>query len=434
MSVIERLAIEPAVVAVGQAATVTAVISEEEGGAGQAAVALTWTVEPPTAGEITGGAVSGVGGAVNATFTAGADPVDEVTITLAVTEEEGVSASVDTQVIAEGGNEVIQDLVASLLSLPNDHSLSTDITATVVDGAGLPVAGVTVNWAATAEGELDKTATSTGDDGKASVKASLTELGENAFSVSATLNNGELRNIRINVVEPLLAPVVLNASEEDGYVLDEHDVNFGVSASVEYYAGAAVGDAVTFFWGDIETQFYVDDLLEDLPRHINISDMGGSSLDVGEHLVYYIVATPSGNIRPSSALNIKVLNENGTEATLPAPTIINDNGDQWINIAEASNGVEVEFSYPGMADTDRVTLYWVGYYENGVLVEGGAVALANEDFISITATLIRARVEPDYLFPNNVGYKGRVECYYTVTTAGGVAELSYSAEVGMDTY
>jgi hypothetical protein len=437
MSVIENLAVADSVVVNGES-EVTATIKDVAGGAGVSAAALTWTVDPVGAGTIIGGELSTDGGAVNATFKAGADPVDKVTITLAVTGEEGVSASVNTQVTAAVGDEVIQSIDSSIGNLPNDHSLSTVITVTVVDSSGAPAKGTALTWTVSAEGALDdgEMDTQTDENGKASVRAKMSELAESAFSVTATLTgSGDTRSIRIGVVTPLRAPTVLNASEDDDYVLDEHDLAFGVGASVEIYAGAAVGDTVTFFWGNIEERFYINNLLEDLPRHIDVTKMGEEALTVGEHVVYYTVLSVEGNLTPSSALPINIVEGDGNEATLPAPTIINENGDFWINISEANKGVDIEFSYPDMAETDFVTLYWTGYDESENLVPGASATLSNKDFLSITSTLIKARIEPDYFFPNNVGYKGRAECFYSVYKVdGGGNSHSVTAEVGIATY
>lgn len=318
-------------------------------------------------------------------------------------------------------------------TLPSDGSLTANLSATIHDDAGaIAPAGVTVSWAANASGTLTSATSETDAAGLAVNSVAANSDGMVTVTVTTT---DDLVGKKTNIlsVSPLPAPTVSGASEDDQYTLDYYDLQLGVQMVIPHYPNASAGDTVTFYWGDYSHFTTLSNPSSDLPFVINISsDIPPTYLQDGTYSVYYTASDAAGNASYSSALTVTVVNGGKTTATLPKPDIPVA-ADGYINIADATNGVEVDVSYPTMAAGDVISLYWDAQDTSGntiMAASGSFPYTVMEGDTSHAFTLDSA-----LFFPNEgTGYQGQVTAYYSVTPLGATTlELSFDAHATVDT-
>ncbi|MGN7901225.1 Ig-like domain-containing protein [Enterobacter sp. 22452] len=99
-----------------------------------------------------------------------------------------------------GGGTPATDTISSLTSdktvIANNGTDTATLTATVTDGAGQPVAGVTVNWT-TSQGNLGASASQTGANGQAIT--TLTDTGGTGIATVTASITGSLRSVDITL-------------------------------------------------------------------------------------------------------------------------------------------------------------------------------------------------------------------------------------------
>ncbi|WP_447866572.1 Ig-like domain-containing protein [Rahnella bonaserana] len=318
-------------------------------------------------------------------------------------------------------------------ALPSDGSLSANLSAIVHDDAGaLAPASVTVFWGVTAGGILGSASTDTDATGKAVNR--MTGNSDGILTVTATTADdpaGQHTNIMSGSALP--APTVSGASPDDQFTLDYYDLQLGVQMVIPHYPNTRTGDTVTFYWGDYSHFTTLSDPSTQLPMVINISsDVPPEFLQDGTYSIYYTATDVAGNISCSSALTVTVFNGGETTATLPKPDIPAA-ADGYINIADATNGVEVDVSYPSMVAGDVISLYW-----DAQDTRGNQIMSASGSF-SYTVIAGETRhafiIDSLMFFPYaGQGYEGRATAYYTVLSQGEtLLALSFDTNATVDT-
>lgn len=324
--------------------------------------------------------------------------------------------------------DTISKLTAVPQSIANDGSETSVVSATILTDSVPAAAGVTVDWSAQ-QGELSATSSVTDANSVASVNVQAV-AGATTVSVTAATAD-DAQQIIIATFTPLAAPVVVNATSEDGYTLDHYDINFGVQAEIPLYDGVAFGQTVTFYWGDVDNISFIVTENEHPPFIIDVSEeMSPDCLKDGSYKVYYIVTDQAGNQTQSSTLTITVADGGSTVPTLPEPEV--PEADPYININDANDGVDVIVSYPAMATGDVVTLFWAGYDASSRQISGTEATA--EYTVQENDTTINFTVTMDCFYPNGRGYEGYAEAYYTVKAAGqSVLVLSDTKKCLVDT-
>lgn len=324
--------------------------------------------------------------------------------------------------------DTISAMSANPSSIANDGTESSVVSATVLTDGAPAAAGVSVNWTATG-GTLSDTATVTDATGVATVSVKAT-AGATSVAVTATTAD-DTKTDNLSTYTPLTAPIVVNASSDDGYILDHYDISFGVQAEIPLYSGVNTGQTVTFYWGDVDsTSFIITDTVHP-PFVIDVSnDMSPDCLKDGTYNVYYVAADQAGNTTKSSTLAITVQDGGSTVPTLPAPDV--PEADPYININDASDGVVVNITYPAMAAGDVITFFWTGFDSSSRQISG---AESTGEYVAVAGdTSVKFTVPMESFYPNGKGYEGYAEAYYTVKTAGQSAlELSDTKQCLVDT-
>lgn len=338
---------------------------------------------------------------------------------------------------SEKTTATIENIKASSEVIPSDESLSSVISATLSSKQK----DISVQWKLNDDiGKLSDTVTKTDESGLATTVLSASSPGIITV-IATTEDDQDGESITIIASEPLTAPHVLNANEDNGYTLDHYAIDFGVSAIVPHYSNAQSGSSVEFHWGEHSLQFELDNPNTDLPRDINVSkDMPPEALSDGVYNVYYTVTDQADNTSISSAANITVLNSGETVPTLTKPGVTT-NANNYINIEIAKAGVTVDIAaYTGIAKDDVITLYWVAYdnqnrrlaaYSNTYTIK------VKDENDSLTVALDSSLFFSEDGSGTETGYEGHVEAYYTVLSAAastaGQALLSYTNEVQVKT-
>jgi hypothetical protein len=322
------------------------------------------------------------------------------------------------------------DTISALSAVPttiaNDGSEASVVSATVLTD-GLPAAaGVVVNWTVTG-GKLSAATSNTDANGIAQISVTAS-----ASTVVVTAQTGlSSLNKTITTYAPLEAPIVVNASSDDDFTLDHYDISFGVQAEIPFYNNVALGQTVEFFWGDIDNISFIITDSEHPPFVIDVTNaLSPDCLKDGAYDVYYVVTDQAGNSTKSSTLNITVADGGSTVPTLPEATVAE--ADPYINISDATDGVDVVIAYPGMVADDLVTFYWNGFDKSARQIAGTEVT---DDYKVLDGdTSITFTVPMEAFYPNGTGYEGYAEVYYTVETTGSsVLELSDTKQCLVDT-
>ena len=333
----------------------------------------------------------------------------------------GKSATVTAEEVA-AGNAVIS-CSASPTALPYDGSVMSVITAVVADASTtppIPVPDIEVTFTSDV-GELSSPTGTTDADGAATTTLVVSDGVASVVAITATTASDAVgKTARVFANAPLAAADVLNQSDADNHTLDQYDIDFGVTAIIPYFVGAAGGDTVTFYWGSHQLQFEVANPLSELPRVIDVSaDMPPAALGDGVYQIYYTVRDEAGNTTASEGITITVKNSGHTSPTLPAP-VIPGSEDGYLNIEETIAGLDVTVTYPDMAEGDVITLYW-GANDTP---QGNPIPAASASFTHTVGAGETSYVEPisaGLFFPSGVpdgGYEGVLHAYYTVIKAG----------------
>lgn len=322
--------------------------------------------------------------------------------------------------------DTISALSAKPTTIANDGSEASIVSATVLTDDAPAAAGVTVNWTSTG-GKLNAATSTTDANGIAQISVTAT-----SGTVVVTAQTGlSSLNKTITTYTPLAAPIVINASSDDNYTLDHYDISFGVQAEIPFYNNVELGQTVEFFWGDIDNISFIITETEHPPFVIDVTKaLSPDCLKDGAYNVYYVVTDPAGNSTKSSTLNITVADGGSTVPTLPAAAVAE--ADPYININDASDGVAVVISYPGMVADDLVTFYWNGFDQSARQIPGtestGDYKVLDGD---TTATFT---IPMEIFYPNGTGYQGYAEVYYTVESTGSsLLALSDTKQCLVDT-
>lgn len=407
--------------------TITATVIDDTTSQVASNVPVTWSSSGP--GNITPtSGTSDAQGKVTTTLTA----TDTGVITVTVTTDDD-STGKNTDVTAkEPSVNIIDSISAAPTSLPSDGSVSSTITVTVVDDSNSqPASGVEVTWALTGQGEVTPSTSTTNAQGQATTSLTANPDSSGILSVSATTpDDTQGKSVIVLINQPLLFPRVPNATEADNYTLDHYDISFGVYAVIPRYEGAAAGHALTFHWGDLQHEVIIQDPDTDLPMIIDVSEMGEGVLSDGVHSIYYVVTDEAGNERSSTGRDITVDNGGQTPETLPEPSVP-EADDGYINISDASNGVDVKIDYPDMATGDLVTIYWLASDSDGIKMPEASISTGH---MITNVAPFTFNIDGSYFFPNGLGFEGKAQVYYTVQKADNTAlALSYTKECLIDT-
>lgn len=323
------------------------------------------------------------------------------------------------------------DTISSLNAVPdtiaNDGSEASVISATILTDGAPAQAGVAVNWMST--GQLSATSSNTDENGIAQINVKAA-VGAEAVTVTAATGD-DTKNITISTYKPLPVPVVVNASSQDQYTLDHYDINHGVQAEVPIYDRVAMNQTVEFFWGTIDNYSFIVTPEKFPPYVINVSeDLSPDCLKDGTYNVYYVVTDVSGNSTKSVVQVITVADGGSTVPTLPEPVVAE--ADPYINISDASDGVNVAISYSTIKIGDLVTFYWTGFDRYAREIEGAQAT----GFHTVVdgETTINFTILKETFYPSGKGYEGYAEVYYTVESQGStVLALSETKQCLVDT-
>jgi len=237
---------------------------------------------------------------------------------------------------------------------------------------------------------------------------------------------------RVAADPTLPVPEVLNATENDNYTLDQYEVNFGVTALIPFYKNNESTDTITFNWDTVAAlSFPLGD--KELPYSIDVSnDMNPDCLAAGTYSVSYSVKDQGGNISDSVVVDITVTDNSATTPTLPKPQVPAADVDGWINHDDAiPDGLPVIVSCDGLDAGNVITLFWLGYDDQGRSLDAASTTasyIVVEGDTTCTFTLDQAVFQP-----NGDGYEGTAECYYTVTSTSPAVLLSYTSDYNVDT-
>lgn len=416
---------------------ITATVVDAETNTPVSDISVSWaatgtsSLEAPTSN-------SGVDGKAVVNLTASAAGSINVTATTA-DDATGQSATVTAEEVVVGN--AVFSCSASPTALPYDGSVMSVITAVVADTSTTPptpVPDVEVTFTSDG-GELSSSTGTTDADGAATTTLVVNTGVASVVTVTAiTASDAVGKVARVFANAPLVAADVLNQSDADDHTLDQYDIDFGVTAIVPFFVGAAGGDIVTFCWGSHQLQFKIANPLSELPRVIDVSaDMPPAALSDGVYQIYYTVRDTAGNTTASEGITVTVKNSGHTSPTLPAP-VIPGSEDGYLNIQETIDGLDVTIAYPDMAEGDFVTLYW-GANDTP---QGNPIPAASGTFTHTVGAGETSYIESiiaDLFFPGGVpdgGYEGVLHAYYTVLkagSAGGELLVSNQLPIRVDT-
>lgn len=310
-------------------------------------------------------------------------------------------------------------------SIANDGVEKCTVSATVNTDGAPAKAGVTVHWDISGGDGLEYS--DTDDTGVAAIEVTAKVGAASIIVTASTTDDPTGKSTFISTYEPFTAPIVLNASSEDNWTLDHYDIEFGVQVEIPYYNDVKVDQEVTFHWGDAwSTSFFVTE--DNLPPYI-LEIPAAFTVD-GEYEVYYDVRGGDNPPVPSTRLTIIVADEGTLTPVLVMPQVAE--ADPYINMADVTDGVSVLVNYSSMAEGDTIWLYWEAYDSQGRKLEAACDAQRYDviaDQTSVTFT-----IEQMKFYPNEMGYEGYTEAYYTVLPAGSSAkELSETCRCLVDT-
>jgi hypothetical protein len=324
------------------------------------------------------------------------------------------------------------DTISKISALPNpiasDGSQASVVSATVLTDGVPAAAGATVRWASIG-GELSGASSVTEVGGIATINVTASTT---AVAVTATtLDDSTGRTVNISTYAPHQAPQVFNASSADGFTLDHEDINFGVNAEIPVYAGVALNQIVTFWWSDVDSVVFPITDTNIPPFIIDVSSsLSSDCLKDGQYNVYYVVEDQAGNSTNSSPVLITVSDGGQTVPTLSAPVV--PEADPYINIADASDGVDVNISYPDMAEGDVITFYWTGFDSSQRKIEGAEIS---DTYTVLTGDTSKVfAIDSSLFYPGGKGYQGYSTVYYTVIVgSSSLLELSETLTCLVDT-
>lgn len=324
----------------------------------------------------------------------------------------------------------ISSISSNNMTLPSDGSLTATLSAMVTPAA----ADVVVTWtvATNNPGTVDPATSKTDATGLATTTLSATDAG-NIKITATTAEDTTGKSVTVSASPALFAATVLNTSIDDGFSLDQYDLNFGVTASIPHYTNAQAGDTVTFYWGETDNHaFILQNPAQQLPYAIDVStQMSPECLQDGEYNVYYTAADAAQNISVSSGQIITVNNGGQTAPTLTKPSIPAGE-DGYININDANQGVDVIVTYSTMTEGDLITLYWPAVDADGVAID--AATTSQQYTVAAGETTHTFTIDTAIFYPGDIGYEGSVDAHYTVKTPDeDAAQLSHSTNVQVDT-
>jgi hypothetical protein len=230
------------------------------------------------------------------------------------------------------------------------------------------------------------------------------------------------------------APVILNASAEDNYTIDEYDAKAGITLTVYEYLDAGDGDNVKIVWGSARSESYtIFSVEDDFPLNIDIlNDWPPECHSDGNYDVYYVATDRFGNLSESSHVPL-IIDAGLNPGTLPAP-VVPDAAPGYINYNAASDDVEVQITYPDMAEGDSIQLIMKGY-DSGSDIEK---FVSNYDSYTVTADDVSAGLV-DMLNTvtlanmEEIGENAYALFWYTVIPSGSTAtQSSVSLRVTVD--
>ena len=421
---------------VDKAVSIKAEVYDDVTGEIADSVLVKFSASPEGKGVLSADQDVSVSGVASVTYTPNADidvnvVVSAKTVLQEKAEELTLNYVEDTNVA-----NTISEFGTDYPSVPSDGTLIANLKAVVVGEDGTPAVGVSVEFAITkadvAELESlgsakEKITVTTIEGGVAEVPLYVINNFAGIIPIEASIE-GETGEgapapelLMIVSSEPLIAPIVLNAHEDNDTILDEYDLQYPVVVTIPFYAGAAAGDVIKLNWGAVHYEVHLESP-QQLPLQVEVENP--EALKLGKYNVFYELVESSSNSSISSNVEITVLNLEGATRDLPRPTCEEAEDDNYINIADASNGVIVEISYAAEAG-DFWNFYWRPVDESGTPVAGANDVSKNGEINSPEeGKNISFKITADKFFPNDYGFEGTVNAFYSVQRGTG-SSLKY---------
>lgn len=304
------------------------------------------------------------------------------------------------------------------------------------------ISNVNVNWSVTGPGSCDPASSATDKAGYAVTKVKAAKSG--TVKVKATTaDDTEGKSLELKTVHLLPPPVVLNATKNDNFLIDQYDINFGVYVRVDAYPkpNPSSGQTLTFHWGKYSLAMPVYSF-KDFPIFFNLKEeMAPAALRNGEYIVYYDVQDAGKNITNSEKFTVNVNGDVNTGGVgLPSPDIPAVASNPYINIAavENGNGIEVVANYD--FDDDDIgssfNVYWkASNFHEQTLLQATTVATKIITADDVKKKSASVKIAKSYFYPDNgKGFEGEVECYYTLyDKTTDTVSLSMTTVCGVDT-
>lgn len=217
--------------------------------------------------------------------------------------------------------------------------------------------------------------------------------------------------------------LVRPAPELDELVNDRIPVDTAtLTLRIPAWGAMAVGDNVAYHWQVTSATDIGDDIHDN--RHLTATDIGHDvtfslpvdlavePYDGGSVEAWYTVTPAAGGADEESAHATWPV---GEEEPLPAP-VVQEAEDGHIDLGDVGEDFHVELAWSGMAENDRVTLYWQGTDADGVA--GPETPVANHPVTShdVTAGQVVLTLKTELLSPYETG---SVAAFYTLNRADG---------------
>ncbi|QMM55236.1 Ig-like domain-containing protein (plasmid) [Enterobacter sp. RHB15-C17] len=221
------------------AATLTATVHDGSGNS-VAGVTVYWST---TAGNLSAASsVTGSSGQATIKLTDSGTP-GTATVTASLANGSRLTRTVTVEDKSTG--YVVSALTSDKTSIINDGSDAATLTATVHDGSGKGVSGVTVNWSTTL-GNLSAASSVTGSSGQATIK--LTDSGTpGTATVTASLANGSQKTCAVTVEDKSASDVVSSLTSDKDSIVNNGTDAATLTATVHDGSGNSVA-GVTVYW------------------------------------------------------------------------------------------------------------------------------------------------------------------------------------------
>lgn len=257
------------------------------------------------------------------------------------------------------------------------------------------------------------------------------------FTVTAQCDTASDATASINIAQTrLAAPIVLNADSGDGFILDETDIDSGVTAIIP--GPVLSGEIYTLYWSDNNGAAPVEiSVLAESSDSLafNLDRYAAKAFTDGRHGIFYTVGEISGNIEYSKSIAVTVIGGSYTPETLPQPSIpAAESNNDSIGTGNSQGDVQVIVRYPGITEKDHVSLFWNAYTSDMEPLKIASVTLEKNPTAGASQTAFYIPHDFLYPFPGGVGVQnGFVKCYYITEAADGTTARSHTYLIRLDT-